>query len=159
VSPIGLHATFTEQISGSSTAQGDGLTLSLLDASSNTTSALGHDGSGLGVTGLNAVVTGLCVFSNFGTTAPVVGVATTSSSTTTFTTLARTNAVPALQGATHQVDVTVTAASHLVVKIDGTQVLDVAATLPSKVLVAFTAATGASTDTFAVSSPTITYTS
>jgi hypothetical protein len=159
VSPIGLHATFTEQISGSSTAQGDGLTLSLLDASSNTTSALGHNGSGLGVTGLNAVVTGLCVFSNFGTTAPVVGVATTSSSTTTFTTLARTNAVPALQGATHQVDVTVTAASHLVVKIDGTQVLDVAATLPSKVLVAFTAATGASTDTFAVSSPTITYTS
>jgi hypothetical protein len=160
VSPIGLHASFTEQISGTSTAQGDGLTLSLLDASSSTTSALGHNGSGLGATGLNAVVTGLCVFSNFGSgSAPVIGVATASASTTTFSTLGYTTSVPALQGTTHLVDITVTAASHLVVKIDGNQVLDVAVTLPSKVLVAFTAGTGASTDTFAVSAPTISYTS
>jgi hypothetical protein len=160
VSPLGLHATFTEQISGTRAAVGDGLTFSLLDAVSNTTSALGHNGSGLGVSGLNAVVTGLCVFSNFGSgTAPVVGVGTATSSSSAFTTLGSTTAIPALQGATHQIDVTVTTASHLVVMIDNTQVLDVAVTLPNKVLVAFTAGTGASTDTFAVSSPTITYTS
>jgi hypothetical protein len=46
-----------------------------------------------------------------------------------------------------------------VVLIDSTQVLDVAVTLPNKVLVAFTAGTGVSTDTFAVSSPAISFTS
>ncbi|TKA13312.1 beta strand repeat-containing protein [Actinacidiphila oryziradicis] len=160
VSPLGLHAVFTEQISGTSATLGDGLTFSLLDASTNATSALGNNGSGLGASGLNAIVTGLCVFSNFGSSsAPVVGVATATSGTSTFTTLGRTTAIPALQGATHQVDVTVTTASHLVVLIDSTQVLDVAVTLPNKVLVAFTAGTGASTDTFAVSSPAISFTS
>ncbi|MEZ0066637.1 hypothetical protein ABIA32_002649 [Streptacidiphilus sp. MAP12-20] len=160
VSPLGLHASFTEQISGTSTQQGDGMTLALLDASSSTTASIGHDGGGLGVTGLNATVAGLAVFSNFGSgSAPVLGGATTSSSTTTFNTLGYNNAIPALQGATHTVDVQITTASHLVVKIDGVQQLDVAVTLPSKVLVAFTAGVGASTDTFAVSAPTITYTS
>ena len=76
-----------------------------------------------------------------------------------FTPLGNNTSIPALQGATHLIDITVTAASHLVVKIDGTQVLDVAVTLPSKVLAAFTAGVGASTDTFAVSAPTISYTS
>jgi hypothetical protein len=160
VSPLGLHAAFTEQISGTSTANGDGMTFSLLDASTNTPTALGHDGSSLGVGGLNAIVTGLCVFSNFGvTTPPVLGVGTATAGTTGLTTLATSTAIPALQGATHQVDVTITTGSHLVVKIDGVQRVDTAVTLPNKVLVAFTAGVGASTDTFAVSAPAITYSS
>ncbi|WP_370085300.1 beta strand repeat-containing protein [Streptacidiphilus sp. MAP12-16] len=160
MSPIGLHATFTEQITGTSAATGDGMTFSLLDASTSTSTSLGHDGSGLGVSGLNAVVTGLCVFANFGSgTAPVVGVATATVGSSAFTPLGNNTSIPALQGATHLIDITVTAASHLVVKIDGSQVLDVAVTLPSKVLAAFTAGVGASTDTFAVSAPTISYTS
>ncbi|MFE9425129.1 choice-of-anchor D domain-containing protein [Kitasatospora sp. NPDC006697] len=159
VSPLGLHATFTEQISGTSTSPGDGLTFSLLDAGSNAPTALGGNGSGLGVSGLNAVVTGLAVFGNFGAnTAPVLGVATASSAAGGFTTLANNTAIPALQGSSHQIDITVTTQSHLVVKIDGTQELDVAVTLPNKVLAAFTAGTGASTDTFAISAPTISYT-
>jgi hypothetical protein len=160
MSPISLHTTFTEQASGATAKPGDGLTFSLLDASSSTVAALGHNGGGLGVTGLNAVVTGLCVYPNFGSAhAPVVAVATASSTTTTFSTLGASTAIPALQGATHLVDITVTAASYLVVKIDGVQALDVAVTLPSKVLAAFTAGVGAATDTFAVSAPTISYTS
>jgi hypothetical protein len=47
----------------------------------------------------------------------------------------------------------------MVVKIDGTKVLDVAVTLPPKVLVAFTAAAGGTTDTHAVINPVIAYTS
>ncbi|WP_051969448.1 choice-of-anchor D domain-containing protein [Kitasatospora azatica] len=160
VSPLGLHAVFTEQISGTSSSQGDGMSFALLDASTNTANSLGSDGSGLGVGGLNALVTGLCVFGNFGVnTAPVLGVGTARAGTGGFGTLATSTTIPALQGASHQIDITVTTASHLVVKIDGVQQLDVAVTLPNRVLVAFTAGVGASTDTFAVSAPTISFAS
>ncbi|RAG85391.1 hypothetical protein DN069_12090 [Streptacidiphilus pinicola] len=160
VSPLGLHATFTESINSTGTQPGDGMTFALLNAATMSTSSLGHDGSGLGATGLDATVAGLAVFSNFGAgSAPDLGVATTSSGTTTFNTLGYTTNMPALQGATHTIDVQVTAASHLVVSVDGVQEIDQAVTLPNKVLVGFTAGVGASTDTFAVSAPTITYTS
>jgi hypothetical protein len=158
VSPLGLHATFTEQISSTGTNTGDGMTFALLNAATMTPSSLGHNGSGLGATGLDATVAGLAVFSNFGApSAPDLGVATTSASTTTFSTLGYTTNIPALQGAMHTIDIQVTTASHLVVSIDGVQKIDEAVTLPSKVLVGFTAGVGASTDTFAVSAPTITY--
>jgi hypothetical protein len=159
VSPLGLHATFTEQINGTSSSPGDGMTFSLLDASSNSATAIGSNGSGLGVGGLNAVVTGLCVFGNFGVNGPVLGVGTTAAGSSSITPLAADTNVPTLQGASHQIDITITTASHLVVKVDGTQQVDVAVTLPSKVLAAFTAGVGASSDTFAVSAPTITYSS
>ncbi|MGC0313798.1 choice-of-anchor D domain-containing protein [Kitasatospora acidiphila] len=160
VSPLGLHVTFTEQISSTSSSPGDGMTFSLLDASSNSAGALGSGGSGLGAGGRNAVVTGLCVFGNFGVnSAPVLGVGTTAAGSSGITPLVADTNIPALQGSSHQIDITVTTASHLVVKIDGTQQVDVPVTLPSKVLAAFTAGVGASTDTFAVSAPTIAYTS
>ncbi|SEL75172.1 beta strand repeat-containing protein [Streptacidiphilus jiangxiensis] len=160
VNPIGLHARFTESISSTGTQTGDGMTFALLNAATMSTSSLGHDGSGLGATGLDATVAGLAVFSNFGAgSSPDLGVATTSSGTTGFSTLGYTTNIPALQGATHTIDIQVTAASHLVVSVDGVQELDEAVTLPNKVLVGFTAGVGASTDTFAVSAPTITYSS
>jgi hypothetical protein len=159
VSPLGLHATFTEQMSGTSSSPGDGLTFSLLDASSNSGAAVGSGGGGLGVAGLNAVVTGLSVYGNFGIYGPVLGVGTSAAGSTSITAAGTSTNLPTLQGASHQIDITVTTASHLVVKVDGTQLLDVPVTLPSKVLPAFTAGVGASTDTFAVSAPTISYAS
>jgi hypothetical protein len=53
-------------------------------------------------------------------------------------------------GGPHTIGVTVTASSHIVVTIDGAQVLDTAVTLPSRALVAFTGGTGSLTDTHAV---------
>ena len=54
-------------------------------------------------------------------------------------------------------EVKVTASSHLVLLLDGTQFLDQPVTLPPLVLVAFTGGTGSLTDTHQVTSPTISY--
>lgn len=158
VNPIGLSVTFTEQTTGTSASPGDGLTLALLDASTNTATALGGSGGGLGVSGLTSTFLGLCTYPDMGVTSHnFAALGTAAAGSTKLTTISSSTAVPALQGGTHTVTVTVTTASHLVVLIDGTKYLDSAVTLPSRVLVAFTAGVGASTDTHAVSAPTITY--
>jgi hypothetical protein len=158
VNPIGLHVSFTEQTTGTGAKTGDGLTLALLDASSNTATALGATGGGLGVVGLTSTFAGLCTYPDMGVNSySFAAVGTAAAGSTALTSLGSSTSVPALQGATHTIDITITSASHIVVLIDGTKYLDIAVTLPSRVLVAFTAGVGASTDTHAVSAPTITY--
>jgi hypothetical protein len=158
VNPIGLHVAFTEQTTGAGTKTGDGLTLALLDASSNTSTALGATGGGLGVAGLTSKFVSLCTYPDMGINSySFAAVGSAAAGSTALTSLGSSTSVPALQGATHTIDVTITSASHIVVLIDGTKYLDIAVTLPSRVLVAFTAGVGASTDTHAVSAPTITY--
>jgi hypothetical protein len=160
VSPRGLHATFTAQIGGAGTNGADGLTLALLDASAVKPTALGYPGSGLGVAGLPAVFAALDTYSNGSVTSHnFAAVGTSTAGTTAVTFLATNTSIPVLRKGTHTIDVTVTTASHMVVKIDGTKALDVAVTLPPKVLVAFTAGAGGTTDTHAVINPVIAYTS
>jgi Abnormal spindle-like microcephaly-assoc'd, ASPM-SPD-2-Hydin/Bacterial lectin/PQQ-like domain len=158
VSPRGLHATFTAQITGAHPTGADGLTLALLDASAATSTSIGAPGGGLGVGGLPAVFTALDTYKNAGVTSSnfaAVGTATTGSKALTF--LKTTTAIPALRTGAHAIDVRVTTAGHMVVRIDGKQVLDVAVKLPPKVLVGFTGAVGGLTDTHAVINPKVTY--
>jgi hypothetical protein len=158
VPPLGLHVTFTAQITGTQTTGADGLTLALLDASTAKNTSIGVVGSGLGVAGLPAVFAALDTYNNTGIKShnfAGVGTATTGSNAVTF--LKTTTAIPALRTGTHAIDIRVTQASHMVVKIDGKQVLDVAVTLPPKVLVGFTGSVGGITDTHAVINPKVVY--
>jgi hypothetical protein len=160
VSPVGLHATYTVQIGGTGTTGADGLTLALLDASTATPTSLGGQGSGLGVVGLPGTFVDLDTYPNNGINSyNFAAIGTSAAGATTPTWLGNNVSIPALRTGTHTVDVTVTTASHIVVKLDGTQILDMAATLPAKVLVAFTAGVGGVTDTHSVLNPTITYVS
>ncbi|MCW2948091.1 MAG: bamB 2 [Actinoallomurus sp.] len=158
VSPLGLHATFTAQITGAHTTGADGLTLALLDASTAKPTSIGAVGGGLGVGGLPAVFAALDTYNNAGVTSnnfAGVGTARTGSNAVTF--LKTTTAISALRTGTHAVDVKVTQAGHMVVTIDGKQVLDVAVKLPPKVLVGFTGAVGGITDTHAILNPKVSY--
>lgn len=74
-----------------------------------------------------------------------------------FTYAATSTAVPALRTGTHVVDVTVTTAGHVLVAVDGTQVIDTAVALPQNVLVGFAAATGSTTDNHTVRGVKISY--
>ncbi|HEV2636377.1 MAG TPA: choice-of-anchor D domain-containing protein [Actinocrinis sp.] len=158
VDPIGLHISFTEQTAGTATVTGDGMTLALLDASKNTPTALGANGGGLGVAGLGSTFLGLCTYPDMGVNSyGFAAVGTSAAGSNALTTLGSSVAIPGLQGSTHTIDITITSASDIVVLVDGATSLDVPVTLPDKVLIAFTAGVGASTDTHAVSAPTITY--
>jgi hypothetical protein len=64
--------------------------------------------------------------------------------------------VPALRTGTHTVTVDYTTAGHLVVHIDGVQVLDTAVALPPSVLVGFTAGQGGYDDNHIVRAASIT---
>jgi hypothetical protein len=156
VPPRGLHVTFTAQIGGAHPTGADGLTLALLDASAAKSTSIGAAGSGLGVAGLPAVFAALDTY-GAGGAKNFAGVGTAKPGSATLTFLKTTTAIPALRTGTHAVDVRVTKASHMVVQIDGKQVLDVAVTLPSKVLVGFTGAVGGVTDTHAILNPHVTY--
>ncbi|GAA4633021.1 hypothetical protein GCM10023196_068900 [Actinoallomurus vinaceus] len=155
VPPRGLHVTFTAQIGGAHPTGADGLTVALLDASTATSTSIGAAGAGLGVAGLPAVFAALDTWPSG--PGNVAGVGTAKPGSATLTYLKTTTAIPPLRTGTHAVDVRVTTASHMVVQIDGRQVLDVAVTLPPKVLVGFTGAVGGSTDTHAVLNPHVTY--
>jgi hypothetical protein len=159
ISPAGIDARFTVQIAGSGSEGADGMTFALVDAASAKPAAPGDSGGGYGVRNLSAPAW----FVSFGTapesgmpgTSNFVGIGTSTSSGF----IATTTDVPTLRNATHAVEITVTSAGHIVVKIDNKQVLDTAVTLPDKVRVAFTAGTGTLTDTHAVINPVIGYTS
>ena len=160
LSPIGVHATFTESISGSASAGADGLTFALLDASATSTTSLGAAGSSLGVGDLPAVFVSFQTYSGNGVYAGnYVSVGTSTAGGSGLTLLGTNKSIPTLRGTPHAIDIQVTSAGHVVVSIDGTQVLDVAVpSLPPSVRVAFTAGTGGLTDTHAISNPTVTYT-
>ncbi|MFF4655960.1 choice-of-anchor D domain-containing protein [Streptomyces sp. NPDC001381] len=143
-----LRARFTARIGGGTGA--DGLALLLLDASKTTPTALGAGGMGLGYAGLPGVAVALDTYRNdTEPSANFVGIADGSTSGRPKY-IATSTAVPALRTGTHTVDANVTAAGHLVVSVDGTQVLDKAVNLPPNVLVGFSGATGTRTDTHTV---------
>ncbi|HET9168584.1 MAG TPA: choice-of-anchor D domain-containing protein [Actinospica sp.] len=144
-----FEAGFTSVMTGGT--GGDGLTLSLLDASSVSTGAVGNHGNGVGVTGLAGIYVILDTYTG-GKVASSVTIGTNPTSGTAPKTLYNATSVPSLLG-THTVWVTV----HngvLTVAVDGTQVLQGAVTLPASVYPAFTAGTGATTDAQSVSGVT-----
>lgn len=160
VNPIGLTAQFTTTTSGTSSANGaDGICFALLDASSSTKNSLGQWGAGLGVGGLNSVFVTLDEYGTMGLWGESVDIGTTTSAGTTVQKVATAQPIPVTlrNGGPHTVNVTITGASHMVVTIDGTQVLDASVSLPPRVLVAFTAGTGASSDTHVVANPVVQY--
>lgn len=159
MAPIGVHATFTESISGSASAGADGLTFALLDSSATSTGSLGGSGSSLGVGGLPAVFVSFQTYSGNGVYAGnYVSVGTSVAGSSALTLVSTNKSIPTLRGTPHAIDIRVTSAGHVMVSIDGTLVLDVAVpSLPSSVRAAFTAGTGSLTDTHAISNPTITY--
>ncbi|MFH8733531.1 MULTISPECIES: choice-of-anchor D domain-containing protein [unclassified Streptomyces] len=151
----GLKVSFTSTIGGGTGA--DGLALMLLDPSKTTPTALGFGGSGLGYAGLPGIAVTLDTYRNTGDpSANFVGVATGGNGAP-FQYAATSTAVPALRTGTHTVDVSVTTAGHLLVKVDGTQVIDTAVTLPPNVLVGFAGATGGLTDKHTVGGVSITH--
>lgn len=158
VSPLGLTATFTAQIGGSQTVGADGLTMALLDASTATTSSLGGQGNGVGVVGLPATFVALETYPSNGIdTYNFAAIGTSASGATAPTWVTSNTTIPDLRTGTHTVKVTVSQGSQMTVLLDGTQIMVAQVTLPSKVLVAFTAGVGGSTDTHAVTNPIFNY--
>ncbi|MFF5013351.1 choice-of-anchor D domain-containing protein [Streptomyces sp. NPDC001165] len=149
-----LRAHFTATIGGGTGA--DGLALLLLDASKATAKSLGADGGGLGYAGLPGIAVTLDTYPNGGEPSNnFVGVATGGTTLPSYT--ATSTAVPNLRSGTHAIDVTVSGAGHLLVSVDGKQVIDKAVTLPKNVLVGFSGATGGLTDKHTVDGVTIAY--
>jgi hypothetical protein len=152
ISAANFEAGFTSVITGGT--GGDGLTVSLFDASSVSPSSVGNHGNGVGATGLAGIYVILNTYTG-GKVASSVSIGTNPTSGTAPKLLYTTTSVPSLLGS-HQVWVTVYN-GVLTVAVDGTQVLQGAVTLPSSVLPAFTAGTGATTDTQTVSGVTMQY--
>ena len=160
VNPVGLTATFTATISGAATSGADGMTFALYDASATTKNSVGGTGGGLGVSGLPAVFVALDTFGTMGIYGSSNFCAIGTSTASAMTALASNKSIPVLRnGGAHTIGVTVTSSSHIVVSIDGTQVMDAAVTLPPSVLVAFTGGTGSLTDTHTAANPVVTYVS
>ncbi|MDH6122255.1 hypothetical protein ABH930_006514 [Kitasatospora sp. GAS204A] len=158
VPSAGLHATFTEQLGGAGSTGADGLTLALLDPAGAGANSLGATGGSLGVGGLPATYVGFQTYPGGGVDSyNFASIGSTAAASTALTTLRSTTAIGALRGASHTVDVRVTPAGHLVVSLDGAQIMDAAVTLPPMVLVAFTGGAGGLCDNHVVSSPTVSY--
>jgi hypothetical protein len=120
----------------------DGLTLAFLDAAAHDDAALGSSGSQLGFGGL----TGTAVTFDTHSTGsePVgdfVGLASGGGAGGSLIYFATSTAAGPLEGATHAVEVTITG-GRVTVVVDGTTTIDEAITQPSSALLAFTAATG-----------------
>ncbi len=136
-----LKATFTASIGGGTGA--DGLALLLLDASKATPTALGAGGGGLGYSGLPGIAVTLDTHRNTGDPSANFVAVATGGHGATLRYAATSTAVPALRTGTHAVTVTVTTTGHLLVAVDGTQVIDTAVTLPPNLLVGFAGPPGA----------------
>ncbi|MER6098512.1 choice-of-anchor D domain-containing protein [Streptomyces sp. NPDC001728] len=150
-----LRARFTATLSGGTGA--DGMALLLLDASRTTPRALGGGGGGLGFSGLPGVAVTLDTYRNPGDPSANFVAVATGGTGSALRYAATSTAVPALRTGSHVIDVDVTAAGRLLVLVDGTQVIDVAVTLPRNVLVGFSGATGGLTDRHAVSGVRVGY--
>lgn len=136
----GLRVSFDARI-GDGTV-GDGATFALLDPAS--TGRIGGAGGGLGYAGLRGVAVTLDTFDN-ATNKPgdQVGIAT-SATGSTFQYAASTRTVPPLRAVNHY-DIAVDG-GVVTVRINGTQVVQAAVTLPNDVVLAFTAGTGSTAD-------------
>jgi hypothetical protein len=125
------------------------MTFMLLDPAKNTPASTGGGGGGLGFANLSGVAVTFVTYPG-----NLIGISAGGSPPGY---LVKSTAVPALRTGTHQVWVTVSAAGHLVVKIDGSQLFDTAVALPANALVGFSGATGSVTDVHAVSAVHIAY--
>jgi hypothetical protein len=135
----------------------DGLTLTFADPSQGATpSSLGGTGGSLGFTGIPGVAVALDTYKNSANpSANFVGVtAGPNAQTGMLAWLATSTNIPTLRNATHHVTVTVDQ-GVLTVAIDGADVISTLVSLPSNVLVGFTAGTGGLNDRHAVSNVSI----
>jgi hypothetical protein len=136
------------------------MTFALYDASATTKNSVGGTGGGLGVSGLPAVFVSLDTFGTMGIYGSGNFCAIGTSTTSAMTAIASNKSIPTLRNAgAHTIGIMVTSSSHIVVTIDGTQVMDAAVTLPASTLVSFTAGTGSMTDTHTAANPVVTYVS
>lgn len=150
-----LDAKFRIQIGGGSGA--DGQTFMLLDPTAASPTSIGIGGGGLGYSGLTGVAVSFVTFAQAGDpSSNYVGISTAGNGRA-LTYVAQATNVPNLRSGTHDVEVSVSTAGHLVVKMDGTQILDQAVTVPANALVGFSGATGALTDMHSVSNIAISY--
>ncbi|MFC8514242.1 choice-of-anchor D domain-containing protein [Streptomyces sp. NPDC057257] len=149
----GLRATFTTKF-GPGTG-GKGMTLTLLDPDQNTASALGGTGDSLGIAGRPGTVIAFGTGWNDTLKAQnFVGVGTSSAGSSAIDYQSVVPLSTSLRQGTHQVDIQV-ATGHLYVWIDGTQVMDATPTLTSTALLAFSGATGDSSDVQTISGPVV----
>jgi len=157
VSSASLTIDFDATISGGS--DGDGMTFTFANPSAGA-SALGASGSGLGYAGINGIAVGLDTLQSWGSNDPsnnYVGIANgfNGGNTDNLNWLATATNVPNLRSGTHHFTIT-TNNGTIVVKVDGTQYLSTAVTLPSTVLVGFTGGTGDDTQNQTVANVVIT---
>jgi hypothetical protein len=151
---IGVTASFDTFIGSGNGAEG--LTFTLADASVTKPTALGNNGGGEGFSGITGIAVSFDTWketndpsSNF------VGIATTNSAQQSLNYVATNTSAPPLRNKVHHVTVA-TSTTGIIVTMDGTQVLSYATSLPSQVLVGFTAATGGHNDIHQVQNVSIT---
>jgi hypothetical protein len=150
-----LNATFTTKIGGGSGA--DGECFMILDATKSKPTAVGGGGGGLGFLGLSGTAVCLQTFKFAGDpSANFIGISRGGGSGR-LAYLATSTTIGALRTGTHVVNVRVATGSHLIVTVDGKQVLNRAVALPTKSLMGFSASTDGRTDTHIVRAVTITY--
>jgi hypothetical protein len=149
-----LTVAYDQTIGGGSGA--DGMTLTLADAATATPTALGATGGGLGYTGIPGIAVAFDTYKGaVDPSANFVGIANgTNGAPDRLNWLATSTAIPALRTAVRHVVVDVNG-GIVTVSIDGAPVLSQAVALPPKVLLGFTAATGAVTDNHQVANAVI----
>jgi hypothetical protein len=150
-----LDAKFTVQIGGGNGA--DGLSFMLLDPLSASPTSIGVGGGGLGFSGLPGVAVTFVTYAQTGDPSNnFVGISTGGNGRAQVYAATSTN-IGNLRSGTHAVEVLVGPTGHLVVKVDGVQILDQAVTIPANALIGFSGATGGANDIHAVSNIAITY--
>jgi hypothetical protein len=138
-----LNVAFDVAIGGGGTSGADGQTLVLADAAVARPTALGASGGALGYGGIPGVAVAFDTYRGaVDPSANFVGIANgTNGAVDRLSWLATATAIPNLRTAVRHVVVDVDA-GVMTVKIDGTQVLSQAVSLPPNVLLGFTGATG-----------------
>ncbi|MHA3702940.1 choice-of-anchor D domain-containing protein [Jatrophihabitans sp. YIM 134969] len=152
----GLHVTFTAQLSGGS--GGDGMTFTLLDPAQAGPTALGKAGGALGYGSLPGLAVTLDTFQNAADpSGNFIGIAlgAKGAASDALTYLATAPAPTSLRSGTHVVDVALSS-TGIAVRLDGGAPLTATGAVPAHALLAFTAGTGAVTDTHLVRGVTIT---
>jgi len=152
-----MNIAFDATIGGGGTSGADGQTLVLADAAVARPTALGASGGGLGYSGIPGVAVALDTYKGaVDPSANFVGIANgTNGAVDRLFWLATSSAIPNLRTATRHIVVDVNG-GVMTVKVDGTQVLSQAVTLPPNVLLGFTGATGWVLDNHQVSNVAVT---
>jgi hypothetical protein len=144
VASAGISASFDMFIGSGSGA--DGLTFTLADASVTKPTALGDNGGGLGFSGITGVAVAFDTWkSTVNPSNNFVGIGTTNSEQQQVNYVTTNSSIPALRNTVHHIVVT-TNTNGISVTMDGNLVLAYNITLPPKVLVGFTGATGGFND-------------